>query len=245
MRRPRLSALTGTTELNATIERIAPAILGLLADGAPRTKAAIVEALAGRHDRQDVVLTLIRLSVTGQVEEADSKYTLGRRARTGRPRPPDPRRPPRPLRALLGAAGRGVPTRGLPPADRRPWARWRGLAGHPDEETALRGPRGAGEPPGSPIGPRPGFPLPSRPDPLKTARSRLGGGLPVRDAGAMGTASPPARGPLQALLRRRRAGPAGLPTGDLSPKGGDPVTGGVKSSSLMLRECVRARRDAV
>ena len=36
-------------------------------------------------------------------------------------------------------------------------------------------------------------PLPSRPDPLKTARSRLGGGLPARDAGAMGTASPPAR----------------------------------------------------
>ena len=77
MRRPRLSAFTGTAKLNATIERIAPAILGMLADGAPRTKAAVVEALAGRHDRQDVVLTLIRLSVTGQVVEAGSKYTLG------------------------------------------------------------------------------------------------------------------------------------------------------------------------
>ena len=31
------------------IERVAPAILELLADGVPRTKAAIVEALAGRH----------------------------------------------------------------------------------------------------------------------------------------------------------------------------------------------------
>jgi hypothetical protein len=50
--------------------------LALLADGVPRPKAAIVEALAGRHDRQDVIGTLIRLSVTGEVEEAAGRYTL-------------------------------------------------------------------------------------------------------------------------------------------------------------------------
>ena len=84
-RRPKPSALTGTAELNATIERVAPAILALLADGVPRPKAAIVEALAGRHDRQDVVHALIRLSVTGQVEETDSKYTLGPAGEDGPP----------------------------------------------------------------------------------------------------------------------------------------------------------------
>ena len=77
MRRPRLSAFTGTAELNATIERVAPAILELLADGVPRRKPAIVAALAGRHDRQDVVHALIRLSVTGQVEETGGRYALG------------------------------------------------------------------------------------------------------------------------------------------------------------------------
>ena len=76
MPRTKPSALTGTAELNAMIERIAPDIVELLADGAPRTKAAIVEALAGRHDKQDVVHALIRLSVTGQVEEMGGKYTL-------------------------------------------------------------------------------------------------------------------------------------------------------------------------
>ena len=59
------------------VERVAPAILGLLADDLPRPKAAIVEALAGRHDRQDVIHALIRLAVTGQVSEAGSEYTLG------------------------------------------------------------------------------------------------------------------------------------------------------------------------
>jgi hypothetical protein len=67
---------TGSAGINAMVARVAPAILGLLADGMPRTKAAIVEALAGRHDRQDVISTLIRLSVTGQVEETGGRYTL-------------------------------------------------------------------------------------------------------------------------------------------------------------------------
>ena len=77
MPRPKPSALTGTAELNAMIERVTPAILGLLADGVPRTKAAIVEALAGRHAEEDVALALIRLAVTGRVGETGGKYTLG------------------------------------------------------------------------------------------------------------------------------------------------------------------------
>ena len=67
---------TGSAEINAMVARVAPAVLELLADGTPRSKAAIVEALAGRHDRQDVIGTLIRLSVTGEVEEAAGRYTL-------------------------------------------------------------------------------------------------------------------------------------------------------------------------
>src|SRR5689334_21705627 len=41
-------------------------ILALLVGGRPRTKAAIVAALAGRHAEDDVALTLVRLAVTGR-----------------------------------------------------------------------------------------------------------------------------------------------------------------------------------
>ncbi len=71
-----MHAFTGSTELNAMIERVAPAILELLGDGVPRSKPAIVEALAGRYDRQDVIHTLIRLAVTGQVEDTGGRYRL-------------------------------------------------------------------------------------------------------------------------------------------------------------------------
>ena len=76
MSRPKSSTLTGTAELNAMIERVAPASLGLLADGVPRREPAIVAALAGRHAEDDVGLILIRLAVTGQVEEKGGKYAL-------------------------------------------------------------------------------------------------------------------------------------------------------------------------
>ena len=67
----------GSAGLNATVARTAPAVLELLGDGVPRSKPAIVVALAGRHDRQDVIHALIRLAVTGRVVETGSKYTLG------------------------------------------------------------------------------------------------------------------------------------------------------------------------
>jgi HEAT repeat protein len=70
------AANAGSAEVNATIERVAPAILELLADGVPRTKPAIVEALAGRHDKQDVLHALIRLAVTDRVEETGGRYML-------------------------------------------------------------------------------------------------------------------------------------------------------------------------
>ena len=75
-RKPSPYERAGSAELNATVERVAPAILALLADGVPRTKHAIVEALAGRHDKQDVVHALIRLAVTGRVEESGGRYAL-------------------------------------------------------------------------------------------------------------------------------------------------------------------------
>jgi hypothetical protein len=80
MPRTKPSALTGTAELNTLIERVAPDILALLVDGVPRTKAVIVTALADRHDRQDVALALVRLAVTGQVEETGGKYALAEEA---------------------------------------------------------------------------------------------------------------------------------------------------------------------
>jgi hypothetical protein len=67
----------GSEAINAMVARVAPAILGLLADGVPRTKAAIVEALAGQLGKQDVVHALMRLTVTGRVEETGGKYALG------------------------------------------------------------------------------------------------------------------------------------------------------------------------
>ena len=76
MSRTKASTITGSAEINATIERVAPDVLGLLADGVPRTKAAIVEALAGRHAPVDATLALIRLTVTGRVEETGGKYAL-------------------------------------------------------------------------------------------------------------------------------------------------------------------------
>jgi hypothetical protein len=66
----------GSAEIAAAVARTAPAVLELLKDGAPRPRAAIVAALAGRHAKGDVVRTLMRLAVTGRVDEAGGRYTL-------------------------------------------------------------------------------------------------------------------------------------------------------------------------
>jgi hypothetical protein len=77
-RSPSAHGFTGSAEINATVERVAPSILELLGDGVPRRKPAIVEALAGRHDRQDVAHALVRLAVTERVEETGGKYVLAK-----------------------------------------------------------------------------------------------------------------------------------------------------------------------
>ena len=84
-RKPSPYELASSEAINAMIARVAPAILELLADGMPRTKAAIVAALAGRHDKQDVVIALVRLAVTGEVVETGSRYTLGPAGEDGPP----------------------------------------------------------------------------------------------------------------------------------------------------------------
>lgn len=63
-------------DIEATVAAVAPAILELLADGVPRTKAAIVAAVSERHPKGDVARTLMRLAVTGRVVEAARKYRL-------------------------------------------------------------------------------------------------------------------------------------------------------------------------
>src|SRR4051794_39108128 len=73
-RQPSPYERAGSAEINAMVERVAPSILELLADGVPRTKGVIVEALAGRHDRRDVVPALIRFVVTDRVEETGGRY---------------------------------------------------------------------------------------------------------------------------------------------------------------------------
>ena len=84
--RTKPATFTGSASINATIDQVAPAVLELLADGVPRTKGVIVQALARRHGAEAVALALIRLSVTGELEQTGSKYTL---AAPGDAKPPD------------------------------------------------------------------------------------------------------------------------------------------------------------
>ena len=84
-RKPSMYERASSAGIDAMIDRVAPAILELLADGVPRTKGVIVQALAGRHGAEAVALALIRLSVSGDVEQAGSKYTLAAPGEDGPP----------------------------------------------------------------------------------------------------------------------------------------------------------------
>ena len=81
-RSSRTSSLSGSAEIEAMVARTAPAILQLLADGVPRAKNVIITALADRHPKEDVVRTLMRLAVTGQLNERERKYSLGPASKT-------------------------------------------------------------------------------------------------------------------------------------------------------------------
>jgi hypothetical protein len=58
--------------------RTAPAVLALLADGTPRSKKAIITALADRHPKDEVQRTLMRLAVTDRLVEDGGRFTLPR-----------------------------------------------------------------------------------------------------------------------------------------------------------------------
>ena len=51
-------------------------MLALLGDGGPRAEAAIVAALAERHPKDDVKLTVMRLDVVGRLDLQGGRYTL-------------------------------------------------------------------------------------------------------------------------------------------------------------------------
>jgi hypothetical protein len=65
-----------TSDLETAIARVAPDVLALLDDSVPRNKATIVAALADRHPKDDVLRTLMRLAVLGQLAMRGSRYTL-------------------------------------------------------------------------------------------------------------------------------------------------------------------------
>jgi hypothetical protein len=65
-----------SSDTDAMVARVAPTILALLGDGVPRSRRAIVDALADRHPRDEVARTLMRLAVTDRLAEAGGKYTL-------------------------------------------------------------------------------------------------------------------------------------------------------------------------
>ena len=68
--------LTSSDDVNAMIERVAPDVLTLLADGVPRTEPEIIAALAGRLPKGDIRLTVMRLDVLGRLELRGGRYTL-------------------------------------------------------------------------------------------------------------------------------------------------------------------------
>jgi hypothetical protein len=65
-----------SADLDIVIARITPDVLALLGDGAPRSRGTILTALAGRHPKDDVRRTVMRLAVTEQLVETGGKYTL-------------------------------------------------------------------------------------------------------------------------------------------------------------------------
>ena len=67
---------TSSADTHAMVARIAPSILELLGDGIRRSRKAIVAALAGQHEKDEVVRTLMRLAVIGQVVDVDRMASL-------------------------------------------------------------------------------------------------------------------------------------------------------------------------
>ena len=66
---------TSSADTHAMVARIAPSIRAARRRY-PRSRKAIVAALAGQHDKDEVVRTLMRLAVIGQMVDIDRKYGL-------------------------------------------------------------------------------------------------------------------------------------------------------------------------
>jgi hypothetical protein len=70
------SRLSSSTDINAVIAHVTPDVLALLGNGVLRAEATIVAALADRHAKDEVTLTLMRLDVLGKLDLQDGRYTL-------------------------------------------------------------------------------------------------------------------------------------------------------------------------
>jgi hypothetical protein len=73
-----------SADMDATVARVAPAVLALLGDGVPRSRRAIVAALIDQHPKDEVARTLMRLAVTGRLAETGGKYILAPMEETDR-----------------------------------------------------------------------------------------------------------------------------------------------------------------
>jgi hypothetical protein len=65
-----------SADFDVVIAQVTPDIVALLGDGAPRSRATIIAALAGRHPKDDVRRTVMRLAVLGRLAMRGSRYTL-------------------------------------------------------------------------------------------------------------------------------------------------------------------------
>jgi hypothetical protein len=65
-----------SADFDAVIAQVTPDVVALLGDGVPRTMSTIITALAGRHPKDDVRRTLMRLAVTERLVEKSGRYTL-------------------------------------------------------------------------------------------------------------------------------------------------------------------------
>ena len=72
----RSSRFWASADINAVIAQVTPDVLALLGDGVPRSEAAIIAALAGRHSKDNVRRTVMRLAVLGQLAMQGSRYSL-------------------------------------------------------------------------------------------------------------------------------------------------------------------------
>jgi hypothetical protein len=65
-----------SADIDAMISRITPAVLTLLGDGVPHRRREIVDTLVDRFPKDDVVRTLMRLTVTGRLVATGGRYAL-------------------------------------------------------------------------------------------------------------------------------------------------------------------------